>query len=239
MVDQRETGSDPVGEARPMTDSIAIVSGGMDSVTLLHYLMRREGRDPTVLTFTYGQKHGKEVDFARWQAQSLGCREHVVVDLSALSSAFAASALISADQAIPDLDAVQGDPQPPTYVPNRNMVFLSIAAAFAETRGVTDLYYGAQRHDLYGYWDTTPDFVQRINDLFQLNRGAAVRVITPFVHFSKAEILRLGIELGVDYGKTWSCYAGHDLACGVCPTCAERLQAFREVGIADPVAYAV
>lgn len=222
-----------------MTDSIAIVSGGMDSVTLLHYLMRRDGRDPTVLTFVYGQKHSKEVDFARYHAQSLGCLDHVVVDLSPLSGAFAASALVSADQAIPDMDAVKGDPQPPTYVPNRNMVFLAIAAAFAETRAVTDLYYGAQRHDLYGYWDTTPDFVQRINALFQLNRGAGVRVITPFVHFSKTDILRLGIELGVDYGKTWSCYAGQEVACGVCPTCAERLQAFREVGIADPVPYVV
>ena len=220
-----------------MIDSVAIVSGGMDSVTLLHYLVRRLGRTPAVLTFSYGQKHGKEVALARYQAESLGCVAFRQIDLSPLAPAFASSALVSPQLAIPDMAAVQGDPQPLTYVPNRNLIFLSVAAAYAEAQGVTDVFYGAQRHDLYGYWDTTPQFVQRMNSLLALNRRNSIRVETPFVHFSKADILRLGFELGVDYAQTWSCYEGGELACGTCPTCAERLQAFAEVGQRDPLPY--
>jgi 7-cyano-7-deazaguanine synthase len=133
--------------------------------------------------------------------------------------------------------AVQGDPQPPTYVPSRNLIFLSVAAAYAEAQGVADVFYGAQRHDLYGYWDTTPQFVERLNALLALNRKTTINVQTPFVHFSKADILRLGVELGVEYAQTWSCYEGDTLACGVCPTCTERLQAFEEIGQRDPVPY--
>lgn len=220
-----------------MSDCVAVVSGGMDSVTLLHYLVKRQHRQPAVLAFSYGQKHAREVEYARYQAQLLGCDDHLLVDLSLLAPAFASSALVAAGLAIPDMAAVEGDPQPPTYVPNRNMIFLSIAAALAETRGVRDVFYGAQRHDLYGYWDTTPGFVERMNAVLALNRRSAIRVQTPFVDHSKADILRIGFELGVDYGKTWSCYEGQEVACGVCPTCAERLQAFAEVGHRDPVPY--
>ena len=220
-----------------MIDTVAIVSGGMDSVTLLHYLVRRLGRTPAVLTFTYGQKHNKEVVLARYQADSLGCAAFRQIDLSPLAPAFASSALVAPQLAIPDMAAVQGDPQPLTYVPNRNLIFLSVAAAYAEAHGVTDVFYGAQRHDLYGYWDTTPQFVERLNALLALNRKKTINVQTPFVHFSKADILRLGIQLGVEYAKTWSCYEGETLACGLCPTCAERLQAFAEVGQRDPLPY--
>ncbi len=209
----------------------------MDSVTLLHYLVRPMGRTPAVLTFTYGQKHSREVALARYQAESLGCAVFRQIDLASLAQAFASSALVAPQLAIPGMAAVQGDPQPLTYVPNRNLIFLSIAAAYAEAQGVTDVFYGAQRHDLYGYWDTTPQFVERLNALLALNRRNAINVHTPFVHFSKADILRLGIELGVDYARTWSCYEGETLACGVCPTCAERLQAFAEISQRDPVPY--
>lgn len=221
-----------------MSKAVAIVSGGLDSVTLLHYLCQKENKNPTVLSFTYGQKQSKEVDFARYQAGILGCTDHQIVDLSFLSEAFNRSALVSGDIDIPDVVTVLGDPQPPTYVPNRNMIFLSIAAAYAENRGAGEVYYGAQRHDLYGYWDTTPQFLERLNAVFTLNRKTPVRIQAPFVTFSKADILRLGLEMGVDYAKTWSCYRGFEAACGTCPTCAERLQAFEEVGLSDPLPYA-
>ena len=130
-----------------------------------------------------------------------------------------------------------GDPQPPTYVPNRNMIFLALAAAYAESLHVNTVVYGAQRHDVYGYWDTTPDFLAQLNQVYALNRKTPVRIEAPFVQYSKADILRIGLELDVDYGQTWSCYAGGDAACGRCPTCAERLKAFEEVGIPDPVPY--
>jgi 7-cyano-7-deazaguanine synthase len=145
-----------------MIDSVAIVSGGMDSVTMLHYLVKQEYKTPAVLSFTYGQKHSKEIEYAKYQVQQLDLREHQIVDLSMLASAFASSALVSGAIEIPNIDAVRGDPQPVTYVPNRNMIFLAIAAAFAETFQVCDIYYGAQAHDLYGYWDTTPDFLESV-----------------------------------------------------------------------------
>ncbi len=222
-----------------MIDCIAIVSGGMDSVTMLHYLVKQKQKSPAVLTFTYGQKHSKEIDFAKYQVELLTLKQHQIVDLSILSAAFASSSLVSSAVEIPNIDAVKGDPQPSTYVPNRNMIFLAIAAAFAETLSLTDIFYGAQAHDLYGYWDTTPDFLQRINDLLTLNRKTIIRISAPLVHLTKTEVLKLGIELDVDYSKTWSCYEGNELACGKCPTCAERMNAFQQVGRNDPIKYKI
>ncbi|MCA9972308.1 MAG: 7-cyano-7-deazaguanine synthase QueC [Anaerolineales bacterium] len=219
-------------------DSVAIVSGGMDSVTLLHHLVKVDGRRPAVITFGYGQKHVKEIDLARRQVALLGLTAHLVLDMRLLQPLFAASALVAADVAVPDMAAVQGDPQPVTYVPNRNMIFLALAAAYAETMGGTAVFYGAQQHDLYGYWDTTPDFLARLNQVYALNRKTPIRIEAPFVHDTKADILRRGLALGVDYAQTWSCYEGQALACGRCPTCAERLAAFAEVGVDDPLAYA-
>jgi 7-cyano-7-deazaguanine synthase len=220
-----------------MIDSVAIVSGGMDSVTLLHYLVKLKQKKPAILSFSYGQKHSKEVQFAKYHSQLLGCQEHLILDLSLLAPAFQGSALVGADISIPDIDVVRGDPQPATYVPNRNMIFLSIAAAYAEGYQVQNVYYGAQAHDLYGYWDTTPEFLERINNLLTLNRKNHVQVLAPLVNLTKSEVLRLGLEMNIDYGKTWSCYVGEDKACGICPTCAERLEAFRIVGIKDPLEY--
>lgn len=220
-----------------MIDTIAIVSGGMDSVTMLHYLVKQLNRKPAVLTFTYGQKHIKEIESAKYQCELLKCEMHEVVDTSFLVPAFASSALVSDAISIPDIVSVQGNPQPATYVPNRNMIFLSIAAAFAETLKAKEIAYGAQAHDMYGYWDTTPEFLEKINSVFSLNRKERIQIIAPLVNFSKSDVLKLGLELGVDFANTWSCYQGGDLACGVCPTCAERLAAFQSLGIRDPIEY--
>jgi 7-cyano-7-deazaguanine synthase len=221
-----------------MIDSVAIVSGGLDSVTLLHYLVKNAGLCPAVLTFKYGQKHTKEIGYAKYHAALLSRDEHRIVDLSSMSPLFSASALVSEDIAIPEIAKVLGDPQPITYVPNRNMIFLALAAAFAETHGVSLVYYGAQSHDMYGYWDTTSEFIEQLNGVLHLNRKTPIQIHAPFVNCSKADILRAGLEMGVDYGETWSCYEGNDIACGKCPTCAERLKAFEEVGVPDPLPYA-
>jgi 7-cyano-7-deazaguanine synthase len=220
-----------------MIDSLVIVSGGMDSVTLLHHLVKERNLKPAVITFLYGQKHRKEVEFAKFNTQLLGCTVHQVLDLSAMRMIFEASALVSDDRQIPTIQEVQGDSQPITYVPNRNMIFLALAVAWAETLGVTEVYYGAQAHDMYGYWDCTPDFLNQVNQVYQLNRKTPIQIIAPFVEYSKADILKLGTTLEVDYAKTWSCYEGKDKACGVCPTCAERLKAFEVCGLKDPIQY--
>lgn len=220
-----------------MADAVAIVSGGMDSVTLLHYLVKQEQLQPAVISFAYGQKHVKEIAFARENAALLNCTNFQVIDLSPYRNIFGGSALVAEAVEIPTIEAVQGDAQPVTYVPNRNMLFLSFAAAYAEGLGVNRVYYGAQQHDLYGYWDCTPEFLEQLNRVYSLNRKTPVQISAPFVHYSKTDILRTGLNLGVDYARTWSCYAGLEKACGVCPTCAERLKAFAEVGIPDPLSY--
>jgi len=125
--------------------------------------------------------------------------------------------------------------QPSTYVPNRNMTLLSLAAAYAESRGCDRVYYGAQAQDEYGYWDCTTEFVERINAVFALNRRDAVHIEAPFVGKSKAECVALGLELGVDFGHTWSCYRGAKVPCGECPTCVERATAFAASGVPDPL----
>lgn len=218
-------------------NAVAIISGGMDSVTLLHYLVKRENLKVSPITFLYGQKHSKEVAFAQKQALSLGCSDHLVLDLELLKPLFAMSALVSSDLNIPDIKDVMGDPQPATYVPNRNMLFLALAVAYAETSNATDIYYGAQKHDIYGYWDTTPEFLERLNQVYQLNRKSPISILAPFVNYSKTDVLKLGLELGVDFSDTWSCYKGDELACGSCPTCAERLKAFANLNIRDPLKY--
>lgn len=221
-----------------MVDCVAIVSGGMDSVTLLHHLVKVDKREPAVITFVYGQKHSKEVEFAKAQAGLLGCQTHLVLDLSLLQPLFARSALVSADIDIPNIDDVRGDPQPATYVPNRNMIFLALAAAYAETHDVNHIFYGAQSHDMYGYWDTTPQFLTTLNSVYQLNRKTPLTIKAPFIGYSKTDILRAGLDLEVDYGMTWSCYEGTDKCCGRCPTCAERLIAFANLNLEDPLPYA-
>lgn len=222
-----------------MTDSVAIVSGGMDSVTLLYYLIKTKEIKPAIITFLYGQKHDNEVACAKKHASLLGCSKHLVLDLSLLQPLFANSALISAEIDIPDILDAMGDPQPPSYVPNRNMIFLALAVAYAETCEVTDVYYGAQQHDIYGYWDTTPQFLDNLNQVYDLNRKMSIQIQAPFISYSKTDILRLGLDLDVDYSLTWSCYEGGELACGRCPTCAERLKAFADLEASDPLPYVV
>lgn len=209
----------------------------MDSVTLLYYLIKIKGRQPAVISFKYGQKHIKEVTLVGEHVRLLGLTDHLVCDLSTMRDLFKTSALVSRDLAVPTMQQVQGDSQPVTYVPNRNMIFLSLAAAYAESHAASEVFYGAQKHDLYGYWDTTLEFLEQINQVYSLNRKTPIRIEAPFVTYSKADILHKGFALGVDYAKTWSCYQGDSVACGVCPTCAERLAAFKEVGETDPVPY--
>lgn len=190
---------------------------------------------PAVITFRYGQRHDKEVKIAVEHVANLGLL-HKVIDLTPLSDLWSTSSLIDQSLDIPAATQVRADEQPSTYVPNRNMLFLSLAIAWAETLSVQEVFYGAQKHDIYGYWDTTPAFVDRVNALYKLS-SSHIRVEAPFLNFSKTDILRIGLELGVDYGKTWSCYAGQEMACGTCTTCIERLQAFGNLGITDPIPY--
>lgn len=220
-----------------MNSAVVLLSGGLDSSVLLHEVRRRLGAGELhAISFFYGQKHARELELAREQARLAGAASHRILDISFFGELIrGASALTDAAIPVPDLTALSEAQlsQPPTYVPNRNMVLLSMAAAHAEAAGAPDVFYGAQKQDRYGYWDCTPDFIERINDVLALNRAVSVRVHAPFAGISKAAIVRLGVELGVDFSRTWSCYRGVPPACGTCPTCVERAAAFREAGVAD------
>ncbi len=224
-----------------MDNAVVLLSGGMDSATLLHYV-RKTLACPAVhaLTFRYGQKHVREIACAEWQAWAVGVAAHRVLDVPALGAlAEGGSALIDAGRPVPDLAAIppaQRD-QPPTYVPNRNLILLSLAAAYAEARGIADVFYGAQAQDRYGYWDCTPDFLERLNAVLALNRRRVVSLHAPFIAMGKGEIVGIGCALGVDFARTWTCYRGRETACGSCPACVERLAAFRQCGLADPAPY--
>ena len=233
------TGTEPGKSPLPPEAAVVLLSGGLDSTTLLHYVVRRlRVRKVYALSFLYGQKHRRELEAAAWQARVAGVASHDVVDMS-FFGVFTPGGSTLTDQALDvprlaDLSPSQLS-QPPTYVPNRNMILLSLAAAYAESRGVANIYYGAQAQDRYGYWDCTTDFLDRINAVLALNRRIPVRVHAPFVAFRKAEELGLGRELGVDYAHTWTCYRGESAPCGDCPACVERAIAFREAGWPDPL----
>ncbi|HNT89635.1 MAG TPA: 7-cyano-7-deazaguanine synthase QueC [Candidatus Hydrogenedentes bacterium] len=219
--------------------AVVLLSGGIDSSVLAHYATNALGCAPVhALSFDYGQLHRLELECARFQAAAAGVVEHRVIDVSFLGDVLRpGSALIAGGDAVPDLVALAAEQldQPPTYVPNRNMMLISMAAAYAETRGIRDVFYGAQAQDEYGYWDCTRAFVDRINDTLALNRRDAVRVHAPFIEKRKADTVRLGLELGVDFTRTWSCYRGGERPCGTCPTCVERRNAFHEAGAEDPL----
>lgn len=226
-------------EGAPPAAAVVLLSGGMDSSTLLHQVVRGLGvPEVYALSFQYGQKHARELEAARWQARAAGVREHRVLDVAFFGELTAgASALTDDSIPLPRLADLSEEArrQPPTYVPNRNMMLLSLAAAYAEARRVRDIYYGAQAQDRYGYWDCTAEFLQRINALLALNRRDPVTIRAPFMNWRKVDELRLGLQLGVDYAHTWTCYAGGVRPCGVCPACEERAGAFREAGEEDPL----
>jgi 7-cyano-7-deazaguanine synthase len=221
-------------ELPPIPRAVVLLSGGVDSVTLLHYVSKRLGiPEIHALSFLYGQKHAREIEMAAWQAKSLGIAEHHRIDLSFYGALIrSGSALTDPAVALPDLASVSKAQrrQPPTYVPNRNLILLALAAGYAETVHARHVFYGAQAQDEYGYWDCTPQFVRRVNSVLALNRVRPVRIYAPFAGQRKADVLRIGLELGVDYAHTWSCYRGGDRPCGTCPSCSEREAAFRKLG---------
>ena len=222
-----------------MYGAVVLLSGGMDSTVLLHHVAKDLGVGPLhVLAFNYGQRHVRELACAEMQAGLAGAESFRVVDMRFVGEMVAAgTTLVTGGGEVPDLADLDDTElaQPPTYVPNRNMMLLSLAAAYAEAQGVRDVYYGAQAHDEYGYWDCTADFLERVNAVLALNRGEAVRVHAPFVGETKSCLVTRGVALGVEFGRTWSCYRGGESPCGTCPTCVERAKAFAEAGVVDPL----
>ncbi len=219
---------------RVKRDTVLAYSGGLDSTTLL-YLLHSQGCRLRALGVHYGQRHQKELR----AAESL-CRELQVefrrVDLSSLSPLLAGSALTSGEVEVPEghyTDESMGQ----TVVPNRNMLLLSVAIAWAVSAGSGSVAYAAHAGDHAVYSDCRPEFVEAMDQAAALCSYAPVRILRPFIHKTKAEIVGLGHELGVPFERTWSCYQGRDLHCGRCGTCSERAEAFLLAGVPDPTVY--
>lgn len=225
-----------------MSDArIAIVSGGMDSGTLLAAL-RAENPDDTLIavSFNYGQRHSKELDYAPRLAWHYDA-EHVLVDLTALRPLLGGSALT--DDSIPVPHGHYAAPNMAlTVVPNRNAIMLACATGIAVARGCVEVATGVHAGDHPIYPDCRPDFIDFMDKAMALaTDGYAVpgfKITAPFVHMTKADIAALGHTLGVEYDLTWSCYEGGTLHCGECGTCVERHEAFVLAGLPDPTVYA-
>ena len=219
--------------------AVVLLSGGMDSATVLAYA-RREGVAVHALSIDYGQRHRSELEAARRIVEHLGAEEHRVVrvDLRAIGG----SALTDETMAVPTAPTVG---IPPTYVPARNTVFLALALGWAEVLDLRDLYIGANVLDYSGYPDCRPEYLRAFEALAQLatragvEEGARFRIHAPLLTLSKAEIVRLGSSLGVDYGLTVSCYRADEegRACGLCDSCRLRRKGFLEAGLPDPTRY--
>jgi len=224
-----------------MPDAVVLLSGGLDSTTTLA-MARAQGFTCHALTVAYGQLHRVELEAAAAVATALGAAEHRVIALDL--APLARSALTSRELAVPkdrphdEIGAV-GD-VPITYVPARNTVLLALALAWAESLGARDLFVGVNVLDASGYPDCRPEFVRAFEALAQVaTRGGGWRVHAPLIAMTKAEIIRAGLALGIDYGLTHSCYDPIDGgACGRCDACQLRRKGFVEAQVADPTRYA-
>ncbi|MEL0630900.1 7-cyano-7-deazaguanine synthase QueC [Psychromonas aquatilis] len=215
---------------------VVIYSGGMDSYTVLHKAIE-EGLTPFALTFDYGQRHVKEIEVASEVCKELNIN-HKIIDITAINQLIGGSSLTdtSIEVATGDYD---NDNMVNTVVPNRNMILLSLAIGYAVSIGADKVYYGAHSGDHEIYPDCRPIFVEKMNEVAAVANYEKTEIYSPYLKSNKIGILKDGIRMGLDYSKTWTCYNGREKACGLCGSCIERLEAFKENGLSDPIAYEV
>ena len=215
-----------------MKDSVIIVSGGLDSITLLY---DKAETIALAVSFDYGQNHGaKELPFAAHHCRKLGI-PHITIPLSFMHRYFKSS-LLDGAEAIPEGHYAEENMKS-TVVPFRNGIMLAIATGIAESHGLKRVYIANHGGDHTIYPDCRPDFIQAMDGAATAGTFINVRIEAPYTNITKADIVRRGTALGVDYSKTWSCYKGSDVHCGKCGTCVERKEAFLEAGVKDPTEY--
>lgn len=215
-----------------MKDSIIIVSGGMDSITLLY---DRQDSIALGISFDYGSNHNaNEIPLAQKHCRKLGIR-HIIIDLGFIHQHFKSSLLEGAN-AIPDGNYNEENMKS-TVVPFRNGIMLSIAAGIAESHNLTKILIANHGGDHTLYPDCRPGFIQAMDDAVSAGTFVDVHIEAPYTHLTKTEIASRGKNLGIDYSETWSCYKGGDIHCGTCGTCVERKEALREAGINDTTEY--
>ncbi|OZA94496.1 MAG: 7-cyano-7-deazaguanine synthase QueC [Erythrobacter sp. 34-65-8] len=227
------------GQSGEQPAAVVLLSGGLDSMVSAG-IAREQGYRLNALTIDYNQRHRIEIESARCIAGELGCERHVVLPLDLRQ--FGGSALTD-EIAVPTGGV--SDEIPVTYVPARNIVFLSLTLAWAESLGARDIFIGVNALDYSGYPDCRPEFIAAFTDMARLGTKAGVegepcRIHAPLQHMSKADIAREAARLGLDPGMSWSCYApsGDGRACGLCDSCRLRQKGFAEAGLVDPTSYA-
>lgn len=222
--------------------AVVLLSGGLDSSTVL-YQVSSDGYECYAISFDYQQRHRRELESAAAIAQSAGVVDHQLVKFDLRQ--WGGSALTDDSIDLPHVRLFSEMAQniPVTYVPARNTIFLSFALAYAETIGAERVYIGVNALDYSGYPDCRPDYIQAMQEVFRLGtkqgrEGKAIAIVTPLIDLKKTEIIQMGNQVGVPWAQTWSCYAGGDIACGLCDSCRLRLLAFAELGLKDPLPYA-
>jgi 7-cyano-7-deazaguanine synthase len=227
-----------------MKKAVILVSGGLDSATVLA-IAREQGFETYALSFDYGQRHRSELIASANVAKAIGAREHRVLKLDL--TGWGGSALTDANIAVPtsSVPTMPTTGIPVTYVPARNTIFLSLALAWAETLGATDIFAGMNAVDYSGYPDCRPEYIAAFQTMARLAtksgvEGGAITIHTPIIKMTKADIVREGTRLGVDYAMTVSCYQADasGLACGVCDSCRLRREGFAAARVVDPTRYA-
>lgn len=216
-------------------DDIVIYSGGLDSSVLLWQLKEKWKQNIQAVSFDYGQRHKKELECAKEVTSMLNI-EHIIVDLSSVGQLLQGSALTTFDIDVPE-GHYADESMKQTIVANRNAIMLSIACGVAVAKKIPFVYYAAHKNDYAIYSDCRPEFVKAFDTAMYIGNDKQVEVIAPFVHLTKAEIVKIGLALSVPFEKTWSCYKGEDLPCGKCGTCTERLEAFSINNAIDPLLY--
>ena len=228
-------------------DRYAVLSsGGLDSTTALAMMVNQARYTSDVLSISiyYGQRHSKELECAREIAKYFAVK-HIEFDLSTIFEGSNCALLGHSNEAIPEesyndqLEKLNGEPVT-TYVPFRNGLMLAVATSIAYSQGFNKIVYGAHHDDAAGnaYPDCSPEFYESMNKAIYEGTSHKVELYAPFIKLTKADIVREGLEIGVPYEKTWSCYEGGELPCGICGTCRDRIAAFRANGVEDPLQYA-
>ena len=216
-----------------MKSGVIILSGGLDSTTLLHQLVQ-EGWQLKALSFDYGQKHSKELECAALQAKKFNI-EHEICSIDFMNDLFKSN-LLKSGEAIPE-GHYEDESMKQTVVPNRNMILISIAAGYALSNEATHLFYGAHAGDHTIYPDCRPEFIEQLAKTLELCDWNELALQAPFQDLDKAQIVKIGHDLDVDFTQTWTCYKGLEKACGVCGSCTERIEAFELNGYTDPLPY--
>lgn len=211
----------------------------MDSTVLLYKAVEEVGhKNVFPIAYNYGQRHYRELELAAWHSYEVGCQWFKMVGVQFIKDLAPVSSLTNDDIPTPDIREIAGEAQPKSYVPNRNMTFLSIAASYAEAVGAQKIYHGATGVDsLAGYWDASPEFIPCINSVLALNRENRIEIAAPLIKMNKADIVCEGVRLKVKFSKTYTCYSGEEKADANSASSALRIKGFANAGYIDPLPY--